>query len=129
MGYAHNDSSRLAPHATLQSNLKWRAAQLRPSYETTAETLRHEARGYLEEQANILRQEGFRNVKCIVQEGDAGAEIIDVAHKTKENLVAMCSHGRSGIARWVLGGTTDRVVRYSEDPVLVIRSSVRGRKI
>ena len=94
-----------------------------PNYDAMGETLKHEARGYLAEQASILEQEGFRNVKCIVQEGDAGAEIIDVAHKTKENLVAMCSHGRTGIGRWVLGGTTDRVVRYSEDPVLVIRAS------
>lgn len=94
-----------------------------PNYDAMGETLKQEARGYLEEQASILKEEGFPDVKCIVREGDAGAEIIDVAHKTKGNLVAMCSHGRSGIGRWVLGGTTDRVVRYSEDPVLVIRAS------
>jgi len=93
-----------------------------PNYETMTATLRHEARGYLEKQASTLEHMGLGQVNCIVQEGDAAAEIIDVAHKMEENLVVMSSHGRSGIGRWVLGGTTDRVVRYSKDPVLVIRA-------
>jgi nucleotide-binding universal stress UspA family protein len=62
-------------------------------------------------------------VNCMIAKGDAAAEIIDVARKSEDNLVAMCSHGRSGISRWVLGGTADRVVRHSQDPVLVIRAS------
>jgi nucleotide-binding universal stress UspA family protein len=94
-----------------------------PNYEEMTETFRREASEYLEEKASMLKEEGLSHVKCIIEEGDAAAEIIDVAHKMKENLVAMCSHGRSGIGRWVLGGTADRVIRYSEDPIVVIRAS------
>jgi nucleotide-binding universal stress UspA family protein len=37
-------------------------------------------------------------------------------------LIAMCSHGRSGVKRWVLGSVTEIVVRHTIDPVLVIRA-------
>ena len=40
---------------------------------------------------------------------------------TPDDRIAMCTHGWSGLGRWVLGNVTDRVVRYSGDPVLVIR--------
>ena len=39
-----------------------------------------------------------------------------------EALIAMCSHGRSGIGRWVLGSVTENVVRHSDAPVLVVRA-------
>jgi hypothetical protein len=34
----------------------------------------------------------------------------------------MCTHGRSGVKRWVLGSVTEKVVRLSRDPVLIIRA-------
>ena len=47
--------------------------------------------------------------------------IIDQAadHKT---LVVMTTHGRSGIGRMLMGSVTDRVVRHSNAPVLVVRN-------
>jgi nucleotide-binding universal stress UspA family protein len=33
----------------------------------------------------------------------------------------MCTHGRSGIKRWVLGSVTEKVVRLCGDPVLIVR--------
>ena len=52
----------------------------------------------------------------------AGDEIIALGRKTPDNLIAMCSHGRSGVKRWVLGSVTETVVRHSTDPVLVVRA-------
>jgi nucleotide-binding universal stress UspA family protein len=37
--------------------------------------------------------------------------------------VAMCTHGRSGVGRWVLGSVTEKVVRHSDDPVLVVHAA------
>ena len=34
----------------------------------------------------------------------------------------LCTHGRSGVKRWVLGSVTEKVVRHAGDPVLVIRA-------
>ena len=56
--------------------------------------------------------------------GRAPEEIIDLAQKTSDNIVAMSTHGRSGMDRWVLGSVTDRVVSYCGDPVLLIRPKV-----
>ncbi|MCH6546324.1 MAG: universal stress protein [Deltaproteobacteria bacterium] len=47
--------------------------------------------------------------------------MIDLARKTPHNLIAIYTHGWSGIGRWVLGNVTERVVRHSGDPVLIIR--------
>jgi nucleotide-binding universal stress UspA family protein len=71
-----------------------------------------------------LRAQGLPLVSSLALEGSAGgaaAEIIDLAKRTTENLVAMSTHGRSGMSRWILGSVTERVVRYSQDPVLVLR--------
>lgn len=62
-------------------------------------------------------------VSTVVLEGNAAEKIIDLAHKSPKSLVAMSTHGRTGVGRWVLGSVTDRVVRHSDDPVLVIRAS------
>ena len=49
--------------------------------------------------------------------------IVDETEKNPGASIAMSTHGRSGLDRWVLVSVTDRVIRYSGDPVLVIRSS------
>ena len=61
-------------------------------------------------------------VSMLIKEGFAGDEIIALGRKTADNLIAMCSHGRSGVRRFVLGSVTETVVRHSGDPVLVVRA-------
>jgi nucleotide-binding universal stress UspA family protein len=48
-------------------------------------------------------------------------KIIDLVQRTPKNLIAMSSHGKSGIAQWVLGSVAEKVIHHSRDPVLVIR--------
>jgi nucleotide-binding universal stress UspA family protein len=55
--------------------------------------------------------------------GDPALEIIDIARKTRNNLIAMSTHGRSGVGRWLLGSVAEKVVQYSGDPVLLVRPS------
>jgi nucleotide-binding universal stress UspA family protein len=84
--------------------------------------VKSEAKSYLDAKQTQLQDEGLKNVSTVLLEGDAPAQIIDYASITPDNLVAMCTHGRSGLGRLVLGSVTDRVVRHSGDPVLVIRA-------
>jgi nucleotide-binding universal stress UspA family protein len=98
-----------------------------------AEKLKEESRLYLDNKAEWLKAEGVRHVSTLLIEGDGAAEIIDFARKTPENLIAMSTHGRSGIRR-ILGSVTDRVVRNSWDPVLIMPPSLAlaetaGRKL
>jgi nucleotide-binding universal stress UspA family protein len=92
------------------------------NYEELLAGLRDEAVEYLEKKAADLKRLGVAKVQCVTKEGLAADEIISLGRKTPDNLIAMSSHGRSGVRRWVLGSVTEMVVRHSGDPVLVIRS-------
>lgn len=78
---------------------------------------------YLHEVREKMSREGVPSIEKRVLHGHPAVKLVDLAHDTSESLVAMTTHGRSGVGRWVLGSVTDRVVRHSGDPVLVIRSS------
>jgi nucleotide-binding universal stress UspA family protein len=71
-----------------------------------------------------VKGKGLENVSSVGNVGYGAEEIITLARKTPDNFIAMCTHGRSGIKRWVLGSVTERVVRHSGDPVLIIRSGI-----
>lgn len=82
-----------------------------------------EARDYLAEKIKEAKGKGLENVSSVVNVGYGAEEIITLARKTPDNFIAMCTHGRSGMKRFVLGSVTDRVVRHSGDPVLIIRAT------
>jgi nucleotide-binding universal stress UspA family protein len=83
---------------------------------------RERASEYLQEKIGQLRNEGFDRVSPIVLEGSAAEKIIEVARENPGSLIAMSSHGESGVGRWVLGSITERVIRHSDTAVLVIRA-------
>ena len=85
-------------------------------------TLKTEALEYLEKKAADLKKHGLEKVSLVVKEGLGPDEIISFARQTPDNLVAMCTHGRSGVKRWMLGSVTETVVRHSGDPVLILRA-------
>ena len=92
------------------------------NYEELLAGVRDEAVEYLEKKAADLKRLGVAKVQCVTKDGLAADEIISLGRKTPDNLIAMSSHGRSGVRRWMLGSVTEMVVRHSSDPVLVIRS-------
>jgi len=93
-----------------------------PDWGDLARVIRENAQEYLDELQQRLEAEGLRRVSTLLIQGDAARSIIDIAKETPENLVALCTHGRSGVGRLVLGSVADRVVRHSGGPVLVIRA-------
>jgi nucleotide-binding universal stress UspA family protein len=91
------------------------------NYDDLISAVRDEANEYLEKKAAEIKKLGVENVSFLSKEGFAGDEIIAIGRKTPEALLAMCSHGRSGVKRWVLGSVTENVVRHTINPVLVSR--------
>jgi nucleotide-binding universal stress UspA family protein len=94
-----------------------------PNLTDLATQARSAAAEYLTGKVEHLRMQGISKVSSLVLEGGPGgaaAEIIDLAEQTADNLVAMSTHGASGLGRWLIGSITERVVRHSSDPVLVI---------
>ena len=86
--------------------------------------IKAEAREYLEKKTAELKKRGFEKVSYVLQEGIGADEIISFGQRTPDNMIAMCTHGWSGVKRWVLGSVTETVVRHSGDPVLVLRPSL-----
>lgn len=91
-------------------------------YDALLASARDEAREYLEKQAAEVKKLGAPRVVCSTKEGFAADEIIALGRTTADNFIAMSSHGRSGVKRWVLGSVAETVVRHCDDPVLIIRA-------
>lgn len=95
-----------------------------PNLKRLWEEARLEAERYLTDRVEYLRSRELVHVTSMALVGGAdgaAAEIIDVANHTPHNIVAMSTHGESGLGRWVIGSVTQRVVRHSTGPVLVVR--------
>jgi len=60
-------------------------------------------------------------VSSTVHEGDAATHIVDEADKQPDTLIAMSTHGRSGISRWVMGSVTDKVLHATSSTMLIVR--------
>lgn len=57
-----------------------------------------------------------------IRSTDAVEGILDFIQTTKPDLIAMTTHGRSGLSKILLGSTTESIIRQIRIPVLVIRS-------
>jgi nucleotide-binding universal stress UspA family protein len=82
-----------------------------------------EVQQYLEEKRDALRKAGVERVSYASKEGLSADEILKYGGKNPNKLIAMCSHGRSGVRRWVLGSVAETVVRHGGDPVLIVRAA------
>ena len=82
-----------------------------------------EVQHYLEEKSDMLKKAGVLDVTVASRQGYGADEIISYAGNTPDRLIAMCSHGRSGVRRWALGSVTETVVRHCANPVLIFRAA------
>lgn len=75
---------------------------------------------YVRAKRDQLGERGL-NVRSIVAFGAAAEVILRIAKDESADLIAMTTHGRSGIARWVMGSVADKVLRNSRVPLLLVR--------
>ena len=81
-----------------------------------------EAEAYLAGVLQRLRATGIK-VQQIVRYGHAAEEIVDQAETGCADLIAMSTHGRSGLDHWALGSTAEQVVRKAHCAVMSIRGA------
>lgn len=86
-------------------------------------TIETDVQDYLEERRDTLAKAGLTKVARASQEGLAADAIIHYARTKPDRLIAMCSHGRSGVGRWVLGSVTETVIRHASNPILILRAA------
>jgi nucleotide-binding universal stress UspA family protein len=80
------------------------------------------AQQYLEKMAAPLREESLP-VSLKVLSDPAAACIVNEAAGAPGTLIAMSTHGRSGVSRWAFGSVTGKVIQTTANPLLIIRSS------
>jgi len=81
-----------------------------------------ETGGQVEDQlGELMRRCGATDFVVAVRVGSPAAEILTYADEAHIDLIVMATHGRSGLARMMLGSTTEHVLRRTPCPVLVVR--------
>jgi nucleotide-binding universal stress UspA family protein len=84
--------------------------------------LRQNAENYLQYQVGRLRAAGVQAVGE-VRLGAPAEIILEVAERDQVALIAMATHGYSGLKRWALGSVTDKLVHTAHAPVFVVRGT------
>ena len=90
-------------------------------YSHNLEQLAKETKSYLNSLKGEFREKGIEAKTCVVG-GGVVEQIIDCALKENVDLVAMTSHGRTGLARAFYGSVTAGVLNLIDRPLLIIRS-------
>jgi nucleotide-binding universal stress UspA family protein len=85
------------------------------------EKIRGEAEAYLAGLQGEFREKDLRT-SFIVTEGPVVSTIINVAGREDADLIAMASHGRTGLARVFYGSVAAGVLHQVDRPLLIIRS-------
>lgn len=80
-----------------------------------------EAEAYLKEVAERLERRGLKQVRWVVWYNEAATAIAEAVGRYGVDLIAMATHGRSGLSRLLLGSVAEAVVRAVRVPVLLLR--------
>lgn len=86
------------------------------------EKRRLEAEEYLAPIAVELRAKAVR-VRTMVRRGEPAQEILAGAREAGADLIAMTTHGRSGLGRLLFGSVAEAVLRQAEVPVFLMRQT------
>jgi len=79
------------------------------------------AKDGLEEQADELRAHGI-DVRVEVRHGHPAGETLDAAEALGADLLAIATHGRSGVRRMLMGSVAEKVIRRAPCPVFTVKS-------
>jgi nucleotide-binding universal stress UspA family protein len=84
------------------------------------EEMRHDAHGFLRDMEYEIRKEKV-NSEVLIKEGVPHEAILKEASSWDAELIVMGKFGRRGISHIVLGSVTERVIEFSDVPVLVVK--------
>lgn len=90
-------------------------------YEAMQEKLQDEVASYLEAIKKNLSIKGL-TVRALVEKGPVVSMIINIAERENADLIAMASHGRTGLARVFYGSVAAGVLHQIDRPLLLVRA-------
>ena len=97
-----------------------------PSITELVQLAAQEGSAYLDDVKSRLIDKGVQVVDMEVTQGTPADVIVDRVSEDDVSLVAMTTHGRSGVGRMMLGSVAERVIRQSGCPVLAVRAGRVG---
>jgi|SRR3990172_11349303 nucleotide-binding universal stress UspA family protein len=81
-----------------------------------------EAEEYLRGIEDRLKAKGLK-VDTHVRYGNDAEEILDHVAQKDIDFIAMTTHGRSGVKRWLLGSVAEKILRHATKPIFLVRCS------
>jgi len=81
--------------------------------------------------AHLPSLECLRGVTTVahIAEGMPAQAILSAVDALQADLIVMCSHGRTGFTRWMLGSVAQHVARHSTVPVLIVREATESARV
>jgi universal stress protein A len=67
-------------------------------------------------------------VRPVILTGQAALRTVDLADKLKVDLIIIATHGQTGWKRFVFGSVTERILRLTSRPVLIIQTPPKTKK-
>jgi nucleotide-binding universal stress UspA family protein len=87
-----------------------------------AERIIAATKSYLTALVDVYSKKGLV-AKSFVEQGPVVQTILDVAEREQADLIAMASHGRTGLARVFYGSVAAGILHQADRPLLLVRSS------
>lgn len=84
------------------------------------EIIREQVNKSLNKNAAAIQESGVA-VRKILKVGDVIQEILNTVSEEGVDLIVIGTHGRKGISRFLLGSTTEKLIRSATCPVLTVR--------
>jgi len=63
----------------------------------------------------------FPRARTIIRDGSPRTTILQAASEIGADLIVVGTHGRTGLARMLIGSVAEHIVRHSRGPVLTVR--------
>lgn len=84
------------------------------------------AKAYLDKIVEEIKEPGIIKKRSVILNGKAAEQVLDYVERNKIDIIAVASHGHSGIKRWVIGSTADKIIKGAKTPVLVVYSKEKS---
>lgn len=85
-------------------------------------SLEEQAQRVIDEVVDLAERSGIESVEVLEASEQVAARILAYADQADVDLIVMGTHGRSGIARFLLGSVAEHVLRQANVPVMTVRS-------
>jgi nucleotide-binding universal stress UspA family protein len=93
-----------------------------------AQEYQEEASHYLETHAQPFVRAGV-DIECAVRSGPAASVILKLVEEKEIDVVAMATHGRTGLRRWIYGSVTEKVLHSAGCSMLVVRPAAHELRL